>query len=403
MQPIEIARELAAIRDRAPGTDAERRAALRLRDLLATTGRDATLEPVWVRPQWPLVMALHAALAIGASVLAISQPIAAVAVLGVVLVSAALDLDGEVHLLRRLTPERATQNVVSEPTEATARGSERVVRLVIAAHYDAPRSGLAYRDFLRRPAAALQRAGGGALPSAFATMVLAIAVLTGAVGARVAGSEAGWVDAVQLGATVILLIAVALLADIALSQPTPGANHPASGAAVALSLAAALDRSPPRRLGVEVVLAGAGDGPALGMRAFVRGRRRSYPREATAVLFIGPCGGGRPHFWRVDGALIPRRLHTRMVALADEIAPAHGALGHRGHGTTGAYFARTARWPAIAVGTLDAGGLAPRARRQQDTGDRLDPAAMSAALDFCEDLVRALDDDLAVRPGPPSP
>ena len=153
MDPVEIAAGLAEFEQRAPGSDSERRAALWLRRRLREVGREAVLEPAWVRPQWPWVHSIHAALGLAGAVVAAFQPLAGAIILAVTAASAALDLLGLAHVARRLTPERCTQNLVSPPTEATRAGAQRLVRLMIVAHYDAPRGGLAVRNRPRVSAA----------------------------------------------------------------------------------------------------------------------------------------------------------------------------------------------------------------------------------------------------------
>jgi hypothetical protein len=397
VDPLHIAGGLARFPRRAPGTDAERRAGRWLAAVLAARGRDAELETHWVRPHWPLVHALHAGLGVAASLVATGAPAAGLAVAGLALLSVLLDGLGIAHLLRRLTPARATQNIVSPPTAATRSGRERIVRLVICAHYDAPRSGLVFGERTRATVAAAQRLARGRLPGPLAWLALALAMVTAAAAARLAGVENTAIDVVQLPPTLGLMAAIALLVDVALSRPVPGADEPASGAAVAIALAVALDRDPPRRLAVELVLAGAGDGPSLGMREFVCSRPRWRP-EATAVLQLGACGRGTPRWWRSDGPLVPQRLHQRLVALAERVAreePHLRALPRRGHGAGPAWRARRAGWPAIAVGCRQDEAWPSAARQPTDTADRLDPQALRGALELALALVAALDDDLA--------
>src|SRR2546423_11169226 len=119
MDPIDIAGGLARFPRRAPGTDAERRAARWLAAILAARGRDAELETHWVRPHWPLVHALHAGLGVAASLVATAQPAIGLGIALAAMVSAALDGLGGAQPVRRLTPARATQNLVSPPTAAT--------------------------------------------------------------------------------------------------------------------------------------------------------------------------------------------------------------------------------------------------------------------------------------------
>src|SRR5947209_425073 len=90
---------LAAIGDRGACTDAERRACALLRDELRARGRKARLEPAWVRPQWPAAWALHAALGVVASLVAVAVPAVGLGVLVALFVSLALDLTDRAHLL----------------------------------------------------------------------------------------------------------------------------------------------------------------------------------------------------------------------------------------------------------------------------------------------------------------
>ena len=397
MEPIDIATGLARFPGRAPGTDSERRAARWLGEVLAAAGRETRFETHWVRPHWPLVHALHAALGVTASLVSVASAPAGLAVAGAALLSLALDGLGLVHLVRRVTPERATQNVVSPPTAATASGRERIVRLVICAHYDAPRSGLVFREGVRRAVASAQGAAGGRLPGPLAWLALALALVAAAAGARLGGAGGTGLDVLQLLPTLGLLAALALFVDVALSSPVPGAAEPASGAAVAIALARALDLAPPRRLAVELVLAGAGDGPSLGMRQFVRARRGRWRPEATAVLQVGACARGTPRWWVSDGPLVPLRLHTRLVALAGEVAAEERhlqAAPRRGRGPGAAWRARVAGWPAIAVGCREDPAWPRGARQSTDLPERLDPAAMRASLELGLALVAALDEDL---------
>jgi len=401
MDPKAIVTGLARVAPRGPGTDAERRAARWLAAVLREDlGREADMETAWVRPDHALVAALHAAVGVAGSVVAVSRPAVGLGVALAALVSWVLDGLGVAHLGRRLTPARATQNLVSPPTAATRSGRERIVRLVIEATYDAPRGGLVRREPVRRLVARMRRWTGGRLPGAGTFVALAVAAIAALAGARLAGVDATWVGAVQLVPTVGLMAALALSIDTALSRVAPGAGDPASGAAVAIALAAALDREPPRRLGVELVLSGAGTGPSLGMGRFVRVRRRRWRPEATAVVHVDACGRGRPRWWISDGPLIPQRLHPSLVALAEDVArdrPELGAEPLRGRGATGAWRARRAAWPAIAVGAREDEAWSRDSGTALDIRERVDPRSMRDTLAFALALVRALDESLSAR------
>jgi Zn-dependent M28 family amino/carboxypeptidase len=235
------------------------------------------------------------------------------------------------------------------------------------------------------------------LPSPLMLMALAVALLLGAAIARVAGVDATWLALAQLLPTVALLVATALLLDVSLSSFSPGANDPASGAAVALALVAGLDAAPPRNLAVELVLAGASEGPALGMRGFVRARRRMWRADRTIVVNLAACGRGRPRWWVSDGLALPLAFHPRLVAICRRIAaeePELGAAAYRGRWASAAYPARAAGWPAITIGCLDADDIAPGSHSARDTADRVDPASLQSALQFAVDLVDELDAEL---------
>jgi hypothetical protein len=312
----------------------------------------------------------------------------------VVLASLVLDLLGRLHVLRLLTPARATQNVVSPPG-----GPERPVLLVIAAGYDAPRGGLAYRPEIRRAWAALDRWIGGHLPGPLAwlpiggTLLLAVAI------ARTAGAEGIPLDVLQLLVTVGLLVAVALLADIALSDHGPGASEAAS-AGVALALARELADAPLRAIDVEVVLAGAATGPALGMQAYLRARRE-WPRQETIVLGVGPCGRGAVGWAAAEGPLMAVRYHPRLVELAAQVATEETHLRARPFTARGlpscAHAARVLGFPALLVASRPVERAAP----DDDTLEDLDMSAVLDAVDFCVALAAKVDREVAARYGVP--
>jgi hypothetical protein len=401
MQPIDTVRALARIRERTPGSDAERRAALWLTRRLTMTGRPARLQAAWVRPQWAPAHAIHAVLGIAGTVVSVSAPEVGLGLAAAATVSIVADLVGIPSPARRLTQRRATQNVISPPTPATAGGSQRIVKLVIVGEYDAGRGGLVFREPFRRTAASVQRVARGRAPGGLGWLALALLATTILAGLRANGASGNGIGAAQLVPTLVLLVSLAALIDLALSRPVPGASDPLGGAALAIALAEALDDDPPSHLGVELVLAGAGDGPAQGMAAYVRSRRRTHRPESTAVIAFGACGHGRPLWWQADGALIPQRLHPRLNELAAGVARAHPELQarpHRGHGTSAALRARRAGWPAIAISTGEGHApWPPLARTPADVPRAIDPAALDAALAFAIALVRALDDDLADR------
>jgi hypothetical protein len=386
--PIEIASRLAAIQPRGACSDGERRAAVALRDELRLVGRPARLETAWVRPAWPVAYALLCLLGVAGSLAAISWPAVGLGVVLAALVLLAGDASGRLALIRFILPRRATVTLVSEPPPRRPGLPPARVRLVVTASLDAGRAGFAYR--LAPLEARLRRALGGHLLSPVALLCLCLAIDAGAAGARLLADDAGWPSIVALFPTVVLLAGAAACIDIALAGFTPGANAHASAAAAAFALTAALDRDPPQRLAVELVLTGAGEGGQLGMRDYVGRRRRGARPEELAVLAFGPCGAGELRYHVTEGALWPQRLHPTLVRLAAQSA---GALPLR-RPTSNAGVARRTGWPAVAISALDGRERPGRAHTAGDTGSNLERASMTGAIEYATRLARALDRQL---------
>jgi Peptidase family M28 len=406
MRALETTTELAAFEQRGAGTDSERRAAGWLAARLEATGRSVRVEPFWCRPNWALAHAWHVALGLAGSLISVSSPRLGGALVLAALVFVVVDERVGFSPGRRLTPERASQNVVAVPGEAGGpQDTEHVpVHLIITANYDAGRTGLVYRDALRAPfaraAAAFGRLGQiwpgwlGWLAVAL-TWVLAIAIL------RIGGDRGTAIGVAQFVPTVALVLALSLLLELASSGYGPAASDNGSGVAVALALASALDAAPPRRATVEVVLQGAGDGFGIGLRRYLRARRRVWGAHNTVVIGVAACGAGRPRWWTSDGQLVPLRYLPGLTRLCVDLALDESTLGatpHRGRGATPAFRARSARLPGITIGALDQRGLASRSHRADDTPEKLDQSALDATLEFGLMLVDAVDAFLRDRP-----
>jgi peptidase M28-like protein len=393
MRPLETTAMLAAFERRGPGTDAERRAARKLARELTAAGHKVSTEPFWCRPNWALAHAWHVALALAGSLLSVSQPTIGAAMLGAALVSVLADGLAGVSPGRRLTPERASQNVVAT---AATEDPDPQTRLIITANYDAGRTALVYRDAIRRPVARLKHTLG---PLALGWLGwLSLTIIWSLVVAVIRATEKHpphALGAIQLPPTVVLVLALALLLDAAAASYGPAANDNASGTAVAIALANALRAGPPRNLNVELLLQGAGEGQEIGLRTYLR----THKSKGAIVLGIAPCGGGQVTHWLSDGRLIPlryaRALRNLCAATTDE--------GHRGRGATPAFPARMRGLPAMAIGGLDSRGLAPRSHQTTDVATNLDEAALGRALQFALVLVDEINASLAPADAAPTP
>jgi Peptidase family M28 len=387
MGTVETVASLASFKQRGAGTNSERRAALSLAQELQSTRRNAAIETFWCRPNWALAHAWHVALALAGSLLSVASPGVGIALIAVALASLALDPLAGVSLGRRLSREHASQNVVSRAT-----ADRPPVTLVITANYDAGRMGLAYRPVLRRPAAALQKLLNGPGWIGWLAVVFACVLATAILRER--GSSGDAIGVLQLIPTAALVLALALLAELAASAPGPAAGDNATGAALAITLARALDASSPRHLAVDVVLQGAGDGQMIGLRRYLRRHRSEPTSRETIVLGIAAAGGGTPRWWSSDGSLIPLRFAPRLRGLATAQVQ---AKPHRGRGVSPAFPARSAGLAALTIGCLDGDGLAPRSHQPADTPEAIEAGSTDRLLELALTLIDAINDDVASR------
>jgi Peptidase family M28 len=403
MSAADAAAGLSGFAHRGAGSDAERRAAGWLAAQIQTERREAELETFWCRPNWALANAWYVILAVAGSLVSVSSPRVGGALVLLALVLVILDALTERSPARLLTRQRASQNVVSRPAETAETAA---VRLIITANYDAGRTGLVQRGFARRAAAGLRHVSGGAAPGWRGWLVIALVGLVALAVARDRGAAGTTIGIAQLIPTAGLVLAVALLIELAGAEIGPSAGDNASGVAVALALARTLDVAPPRQLAVELVLQGAGDGTMLGLKRHLRARRGTVNARNAIVLGIAPCGAGRPRWWASDGPLIPLRYDPDLRWLLAGVAESEAHLcasPRRGRGTTPALPARAAGIPAVTIGCLDDRGLVPRSHQAGDTPESLDPAAIDATLELALALIDALDAELAGRSGQTEP
>jgi hypothetical protein len=287
--------QLAGFENRVAGSDAERRAALALRDRLRSTSREAEVEPFRFHRRWALAQALAAGLAVVGSVLSVSTPAVGTALVALAAASSILEATGIFQLLSRLTGTRASQNVSSPPDDAR---KQRPGLLVLAASYDAPLAMLFTRiaDRVRDPWLVL----GAALLAALACCLL-----------RVLGFEGDALTAVQLAPTLLLLAAVPLLVDAELSPVGDGAAE-AAGVEIAIALTEELD-SELEQLDVWLVLTGAGGALGAGMRAWRRRHRHELDARPAVTIEVGAPEPDAADELRDDYADLARRLDAQLA------------------------------------------------------------------------------------------
>ena len=395
---MDVIRKLCSFENRLAGTDAERRAANWLATRLRDGGRRAEIEPTYVHPQYGLVHAAHCALGFGASLLAIVQPAIGFAIVLATAVSMYLDLNYRRYLLRRLFFRRASQNDV-----APGKNADAPARVLLCAHYDAARTGAAFNP--KRVERGARLTARLRIPiGPFRILFWSLAILLPILGARMAGFDSTLISLLQLPPTLVLLVGIFLLTDIALSGVVPGANDNASGVATVLSLAEELDTDPPANLDVWVLLTGGEECLQEGMRSFVRTHRADLDRTTTYFVNVDTVGHGTVRFEVGAGWVVTYRLDRRLVQLCAAIATADREDSNRYqarplvHGIAGDSMPPSvAGFPATAITCLNELNYVPESHTLNDTPDRVDAAALDRAHGFALELVRALDRDVGRR------
>jgi hypothetical protein len=395
---LDLIRELCSFKERGPGTDSERRAADMLAGRLRGIGRRAEIEPFFTHPEYALVHLIHAALGVAGSIVATVQPAIGFTLVFIAAISTYLDLNTRLYLVRSLLFRRISQNVVSPGNRPDAP-----TRLILMAHYDAARTGYIFSKASGRIRKLPERIRVGLGP--FRVFFwLGLAPLLPILGARMAGLDATWLNALQAIPTIILIVAGFLLIDIALSDIVPGAYDNASGVAAVLSAAEELTANPPENLDVWIVLAGSEESFCEGSRAFVRSRRKEFDRATTAFVNVDSVSSGQVAYEISQGPVISLPHDPQLIELCEALSAAgQSARPIRHPVLDDAMPARVRRFRAITLRTTDENGnLAPWYHTHEDTPERVDGEALTRATDYLVSLARLLDRD-AGRAAPAEP
>jgi peptidase M28-like protein len=388
--------ELCSFTGRGPGSDAERRAANHLAKQLEDRGRRVQVEPILIHPHAALVHAVHALIAIAGSLVATASPVAGFALVLFAATSTYLDLQARFYLVRNLFYRRASQNVLSP-----GKRPDAPMRVILAAHYDAPRSGFVFGSPMRAINARGERARLFLGPTRI-FFWLGIASLLPILGAQMAGFDPGWMKLLQLVPTMLLILSLFVLLDIALSATVEGAYDNASGVAAVLSAAEDLDADPPANIDVSVLLTGAGETLGEGMRAFLKSRGKAIRDGRTVILNVDSVSAGDPRYEISAGAVASIPFDGHLISLAASLADADAAGENRYRAGPGrsptiddAVPARLRKIPAI---TITDGRTAPWLHREEDTLANVDDVALQRATEFTVGLVRLLDREAGRTP-----
>jgi Zn-dependent M28 family amino/carboxypeptidase len=174
----------------------------------------------------------------------------------------------------------------------------------------------------------------------------------------------------------------------------PGASDNASGAAVAVQLAAECAAAPLRHTEVDVLITGCEESGMLGAQAYARAHRL----RAAETWFVNfdTVGGPAPltYILREGGAVVNRPASEPMIGMLEAIAGRRPDLGLRPARTTpglptDATPMRARGWEAVTL--LAQGDTIPNYHWPTDTYENVDPRAIGRALETGRELLLALD------------
>ena len=287
-----------------PGSDAERRAALRLAADLDRRGYRVKVDPVSVRIGTGTDTVIHVLLALGSGVLGLFVPLAGAALCLGVSFSFFSGRSLGFPLIGRLVPKRASQNVLSpEPGPAWVG-----LDVIVCAGYDTnrpyPFAGFLERLWSGRLTIDRIAFWGGMIPL-FAVLML-----------RVTGVEGTAIGVLQMLVSIVLLGVLAAEADRRLVVDRTDAEPTAAVGAIEVldELKAASEDD----LAVGVALFGCESAAAAGAAAFLKEIPASRKgRPAVIALIDGSPGPGSDR----DGPLVTAREgDLAVVAMNDELA-----------------------------------------------------------------------------------
>ena len=264
-----------------------------------------------------------------------------------------------------------------------------------------PRTGVAYTGLLNRIGdAAARRLPVTASPTRI--WFWSIALLLPPLGARMAGVDVGWLAALQLPQTLILIVAAFLLGEIALSPASPGANANASGVAAVLAALRRLDGDRPSTLAVDAVIVGGGETTMEGMRAYMLRHRKELDRERTWFVSFESVGRGDPRYIGSQGLAISLPMDPELLGICEALSEADAETPRaeplRDGRISAACVARAFGFRAVPITCREPGRALPEyLHTPADTPANVDPDSIEAAASFAVDAVRLLDRDLARR------
>jgi Peptidase family M28 len=344
-----------SIGTRRAGSEAERRTARELERRLEELGREVALEPTRIRPNFGLTHLIHAVAGVIASVLSVYVPGAGVVLALAATVSTFGDLTGSFHLVRSLTPARASQNVVSD------EDGDKPGLIVLVAHYDAPLEGMLQgRRLVWWPRA----------------LFIALGVITLCTVGRLIGIDAFGFTVIQFIPTVVLIALSPLFVDAMLAETSNGRADNAAGVAAVLQLAE-MHSGKLTHFDLMVLFTGGSAHFGLGMREWLKAHRKELDPEATAVISIDKIGDGEAAYAVKEGPVFASRMHPTLAEIAGEA----GGNAYESREISDAYLTRSAGFPTLRISSTEPG----------------DAEALPAVVEFSSGLLEQIDAEIGPR------
>ncbi len=192
-----------------------------------------------------------------------------------------------------------------------------------------------------------------------------------------------------------MVLSLAMLAERELrGEDVPGASDNASGAAVAMQLAAECAAAPLEHTEVDVLITSCEESGLLGAQAYAR--RHTLRAQETTFVNFDTVGGPAPltYILREGSATVNRPASQRLVDLLAAIAQRRPDLGLVPARTTpglptDATPMRARGWDAVTL--LAQGDTIPNYHWPTDTYANIDPPTVERALETGRELLRSLD------------
>jgi hypothetical protein len=371
---------------RLTGTPAEKRVQEAIAERLTPSGFVARWQPFRFPRHIYGSLALHFGLAL--ALLAVAPRAPRLAAAGHLLV--ALSFFSEAvwrrHLLRKLWPTVATQNLVL--TRPADGGFRR--RVVLIAHTDSAFTGLMFHPALLR---AVAKPPPRFLPFLRKQLALPFVALLAFAGLELAAiAPPPWVTVVlALPLGLVFLFNVEIVVR---NRPVPGAADNLSGCAAQIVIGEAWARGPVP--GVELVLAFTGAEEAGTGGAATLARSCGWNADDTEILVLDTLSNGALHMLE-EGELfrvrIPERLASAAQAAARDAELPEPTPYVVPAGATDALPFLVAGFRAMALTCVDPDQHAPRNYHHPlDTADRVDPVQLEASTRLALHLVGRLAD-----------